>query len=259
MKRRGGYAGVSQPDGAVPASSRPRLAVLVDAETLPARLADEVFAAVAERGEPIVRRVYGDFSDARLAGWQRALARHALTAQQTFSVSSGKNAADIALVIDAMDLLHGGMVEGFCLVTGDGDFTRLATRIREQGMEVFGFGGPQAAGRFGGACRDFVVLGAPESAPGGVPRVGMAPPGSPAEGAPLRQAATQLLRRAIQKVPHTDGWRHLSPLGKALRDISPSFDPRHYGHAKLLSLVADTGAFELRQATGRVMVRPRQE
>ncbi len=249
MKRRGGYIGVSQSDAAVPPSSRPRLAVLVDAENIPARLADEIFAAVAERGEPIVRRIYGDFSDARLAGWHKALARHALTAQQTFSVSSGKNAADIALVIDAMDLLHRGAVEGFCLVTGDGDFTRLATRIREQGVDVFGYGGPQAAVSFRDACRSFVVLAMP-----GGEAAALAPQ---VEGAPLRQAATQLLRRAIQKVPHTDGWRHLSPLGKALRDISPNFDPRHYGHAKLVSLVADTGAFELSQSAGTVRVRPK--
>lgn len=247
----------------MPPSSRPRLAVLVDAENIPARLADEIFAAVAERGEPIVRRIYGDFSDARLAGWHKALARHALTAQQTFAVSSGKNAADIALVIDAMDLLHRGTVEGFCLVTGDGDFTRLATRIREQGLDVFGYGGPQAAASFRDACRSFVVLAMPAVAGVAVaappaPPPGL-PPGLPAEGAPLRQAATQLLRRAIQKVPHTNGWWHLSPLGKALRDISPNFDPRHYGHAKLVSLVADTGAFEMSKAAGRVMVRPRPE
>jgi hypothetical protein len=235
--------------------SIPRLAVLVDAENIPARLADEIFAAVAERGAPIVRRIYGDFSDARLAGWHKALARHALTAQQTFAVSSGKNAADIALVIDAMDLLHQGTVEGFCLVTGDGDFTRLATRIREQGLDVFGYGGPQAAASFRDACRSFMVL----AMPGPVPGASAAPASAATDGAPMRQAATQLLRRAIQKVPHTDGWRHLSPLGKALRDISPNFDPRQFGHAKLVSLVADTGAFEMSKAAGRVMVRPRQE
>jgi hypothetical protein len=239
---------------------RSRLAVLIDAENIPARLADFLFAAVAERGEPIVRRIYGDFSDPRLSGWHRALARHALTAQQQFTVASGKNAADIALVIDAMDLLHGGTVEGFCLVSGDGDFTRLATRIREHGLDVFGFGGAQAAESFREACRSFTVLDTPpQAALANQPAPGPQTRATPPDPAPLRQAATQLLRRAIQKVPHQNGWRHLSPLGKALRDISPNFDPKHYGHAKLVNLVADTGAFEMTKAAGSVMVRPRPE
>ncbi len=248
----------------MPPSPRPRLAVLIDAENIPARIADELFAAIVEHGEPIVRRIYGDFSDPRLSGWHRALARHALTAQQQFTVASGKNAADIALVIDAMDLLHAGTVEGFCLVTDDGDFTRLATRIREQGLDVFGYGGPQAATGFRDACRSFVVLDMPATpalprlpAPAAQDVPDRAPNPAP-DPAPLRQAATQLLRRAIQKVPHHNGWRHLSPLGKALRDISPNFDPKHYGHAKLVNLVADTGAFEMTKASGSVMVRPRQ-
>ena len=242
----------------------PRLAVLIDAENIPARLADELFAAIAARGEPIVRRIYGDFSDPRLAGWQRALARHALIAQQQFTVASGRNAADIALVIDAMDLLHQGGVDGFCLVSAAADLTPLATRIREQGLDVHGFGGPLAPQSLREACRSFLVL--PIAAPiraAATPIFAAAThwpepeAASPAtDPAPLRQAATQLLRRAILKVPGTNGWRHLSPLGKALRDISPSFDPRHYGHSKLVNLVADTGAFELSKTAGRVLVRP---
>ena len=245
----------------MPPQPRPRLAVLIDAENIPARLADEIFAAVAEQGEPIVRRIYGDFSSARLSGWHKALARHALTAQQQFTVAAGKNAADIALVIDAMDLLHSGKVEGFCLVTSDGDFTRLATRIREQGLDVFGFGGPQAPESFREACRQYVALDMARQAE---PQVAPAPPPAPApaaaepDGAPMRQAATQLLRRALLQVPERNGWRHLSPLGKALRDIRPGFDPRQFGHTKLLNMVADTGAFELSKQQGCVLVRPRE-
>lgn len=238
----------------MPPAARPRLAVLIDAENIPARIADELFAAIAERGEPIVRRIYGDFSDRRLAGWHRALARHALIAQQQFTVAVGKNASDIALVVDAMDLLHGGSVDGFCLVTADADFTRLATRIREQGLDVFGFGGPQAPESFRESCRSFIVLALPALAEPPAP-----PPAASADAAPLRQAATQLLRRAIRQIPTTDGWAHLSPLGKALRSISPNFDPRHFGHSKLLTLVADTGAFEVAKTAGSVMVRPTPE
>lgn len=248
----------------MPPSFRPRLAVLIDAENIPARSADALFAAIADHGEPIVRRIYGDFSDRRLAGWHRALARHALIAQQQFTVATGRNAADIALVIDAMDMLHARSVDGFCLVSGDADFTRLATRIREHGLEVFGFGGPSAPESFREACRSFTVLDVaePRPAPPPAPPADLAPRmhgALPVDPAPLRQAATQLLRRAILKVPAKDGWRQLSPLGKALRDISPNFDPRHYGHSKLLNLVADTGAFEVAKTAGSVMVRPTQE
>jgi hypothetical protein len=233
----------------VPPSPRPRLAVLIDAEGIPARLSDEIFEAVATHGEPIVRRIFGDFSSPRLAGWQRALARHALTAQQQFTIASNGGAAGIALAIDAMDLLHARAVDGFCLASAGTDFTRLATRIREQGLDVLGFGGPAAPESFREACRAFEVL---EVAAGEVHMTVAADP------APLRQAATQLLRRAILKVPARDGWRHLSPLGKALRDISPNFDVKHFGHGKLLDLVADTGAFELSRREGRVVVRPRE-
>ena len=235
--------------------------MLIDAENIPARIADELFAAIAERGEPIVRRIYGDFSDRRLAGWHKALARHALIAQQQFTVAgmgaTGKNAADIALVVDAMDLLHTGDMDGFCLVSGDADFTRLATRIREQGLDVFGFGGPATPESFREACRSFTVLQVFEARP--PPPIDSSQPPTPkvTDPEPLRQAATQLLRRAIMKVPDKDGWRQLSPLGKALRDISPNFDPRHYGHSKLLNLVADTGAFELNKSSGSVLIRPR--
>ncbi len=233
----------------MPPSPRPRLAVLIDAEGIPARLSDEIFEAVATHGEPIVRRIFGDFSSPRLAGWQRALARHALTAQQQFTIASNGGAAGIALAIDAMDLLHARAVDGFCLASAGTDFTRLATRIREQGLDVLGFGGPAAPESFREACRAFEVL---EVAAGEVHMTVAADP------APLRQAATQLLRRAILKVPARDGWRHLSPLGKALRDISPNFDVKHFGHGKLLDLVADTGAFELSRREGRVVVRPRE-
>ena len=244
--------GPSGTESRVPPQPRPRLAVLIDAENIPARLADEIFAAVAEKGEPIVRRIYGDFSSPRLSGWHKALARHALTAQQQFTVAAGKNAADIALVIDAMDLLHTGKVDGFCLATSDGDFTRLATRIREQGLDVLGFGGPQAPESFREACRAYVALEMPRAAEAPAAKAEPDP-------APLRQAATQLLRRALLKVPERNGWRHLSPLGKALRDIRPGFDPRQFGHTKLLNLVADTGAFELTKQEGQVLVRPRAE
>jgi hypothetical protein len=118
----------------------PRLAVLIDADNTSARIASGLFAEIAKIGEASVRRIYGDFSGPRLKGWVDVLAAHAIMAHQNFANTTGKNASDIALVIDAMDLLHSGRFDGFCLVSSDSDFTRLAARIREQGVDVYGFG-----------------------------------------------------------------------------------------------------------------------
>ena len=117
-----------------------RLAVLIDADNASARIADGLFSEIAKIGEASVRRIYGDFSGSRLKSWADILSKHAIVPQQNFANTVGKNASDIALVIDAMDLLHSGRFEGFCLVSSDSDFTRLAARIREQGTDVFGFG-----------------------------------------------------------------------------------------------------------------------
>lgn len=121
----------------------PRLAVLIDAENVSPRVAQRLFEEIATFGEASLRRIYGDFSDERLKGWAQILADHAIIPQQNFAPTAGKNGSDIALVIDAMDILHSGRFAGFCLVSSDSDFTRLAARIREQGLDVFGFGEPK--------------------------------------------------------------------------------------------------------------------
>lgn len=128
----------------------PRLAVLIDADNTSAKIVDGLFEEVAKIGEASVRRIYGDFSGTRSKAWADVLAKHAIIPQQQFAYTTGKNASDITLVIDAMDLLHSGRFDGFCLVSSDSDFTRLAARIREQGIDVFGFGEqktPESSGR----------------------------------------------------------------------------------------------------------------
>ena len=117
----------------------PRLAVLIDAENASARIAEALFSEIATLGDASARRIYGDFSSAQLSGWTKVLARFAIQPQQNFANTKGKNSGDIALVIDAMDLLHSGRFDGFCLVSSDADFTRLASRIREEGVAVYGF------------------------------------------------------------------------------------------------------------------------
>ena len=134
----------------------PRLAVLIDADNASAKIADGLFEEIAKIGEASVRRIYGDFSSARSRGWADILSKHAIIPQQQFAYTAGKNASDITLVIDAMDLLHSGRFDGFCLVSSDSDFTRLAARIREQGIDVFGFGEQKTPESFRQACRRFV-------------------------------------------------------------------------------------------------------
>ena len=137
-------------------SSRYRLAVLIDADNASHRIADGLFEEVAKLGEASVRRIYGDFSGPRLKLWADILSKHAIIPQQNFAYTPGKNASDIALVIDAMDLLHSGRFDGFCLVSSDSDFTRLAARIREQGIDVYGFGEQKTPESFRQACRRFI-------------------------------------------------------------------------------------------------------
>src|SRR6202000_2628430 len=133
-----------------------RLAVLIDAENTSAKIADGLFEEIAKIGEASVRRIYGDFSHPRSKAWADILSKHAIIPQQQFAYTTGKNASDITLVIDAMDLLHSGRFDGFCLVSSDSDFTRLAARIRERGVDVFGFGEQKTPESFRQACRKFV-------------------------------------------------------------------------------------------------------
>ncbi|MBL0407695.1 NYN domain-containing protein [Microvirga aerilata] len=133
-----------------------RLAILIDADNASPRIADGLFEEIAKIREASVRRIYGDFSGARLKPWADILAKHTIIPQQQFAYTTGKNGSDIALVIDAMDLLHRGRFEGFCLVSSDSDFTRLAGRIREQGVDVFGFGEQKTPESFRQACRRFI-------------------------------------------------------------------------------------------------------
>ncbi len=136
--------------------ARPRrLAVLIDAENASAKIAGGLFEEIAKIGEASLRRIYGDFTSSRLKGWSEILARHAIVPSQSFAYTSGKNASDIALVIDAMDLLHSGIYDGFCIVSSDSDFTRLAQRLREAGAEVYGFGKKTTPESFVQACRRF--------------------------------------------------------------------------------------------------------
>jgi uncharacterized LabA/DUF88 family protein len=224
-----------------------RLAVLIDADNTSARIADGLFDEIAKIGEASVRRIYGDFSGPRLKSWADILSRHAIVPHQNFAYTAGKNASDIALVIDAMDLLHSGRFDGFCLVSSDSDFTRLAARIREQGTDVYGFGAQKTPESFRQACRRFIYT---ENL---LPEAPAPDRDRPAEAKPLQppSAAIPLLRKVIAQMDDEDGWVGLGGVGQRLANLAPDFDPRTYGHAKLGDLVRKTGAFEVDRPEGR--------
>jgi uncharacterized LabA/DUF88 family protein len=232
-----------------PDARSPRLAVLIDADNTSARIASGLFEEIAKIGEASVRRIYGDFSG--LKTWADVLSTHAIMPHQNFAYTSGKNASDIALVIDAMDLLHSGRFDGFCLVSSDSAFTRLAARIREQGTDVYGFGEQKTPESFRQACRRFVYTEnlLPEASKPDQPQ------SDAKQGKALKPAsgATPLLRKAINQLENEDGWVSLSLVGKRLAILSSDFDSRTYGHAKLSDLVAKTGAFEVRREEGGSM------
>jgi uncharacterized LabA/DUF88 family protein len=230
----------------------PKLAVLIDADNTSPRVADALFDEVAKIGEASLRRIYGDFSESRLKGWAEILARHAILPQQQYAYTTGKNSSDIALVIDAMDLLHSGRFDGFCLVSSDSDFTRLAARIREQGLDVYGIGQQKTPESFRQACSRFIF------SENFVPASGTTPDAKPDRKPP--SAAVPLLRKAIAELEgDNDGWIHLAGVGSTLTKLSPEFDSRTYGYPRLSSLVEATGQFEVDwQASGGHRMRPKK-
>ena len=232
-----------------------RLAVLIDAENASSRIAEALFTEIATLGEASSRRLYGDAASPALRGWTDVLARWAIQWQQNFQNTKGKNSGDIALVIDAMDLLHSGRFDGFCLVSSDSDFTRLASRIREEGVDVYGFGERKTPESFRQACTRFIytenlTTPALAEARADAPVLSAEPPAGrrkPAEAAPL-------IHTAITDMDEDgDGWVGIGGIGNRLRNAWPDFDQRTYGHAKLSDLIRATGAFDVEVAPGGAM------
>jgi uncharacterized LabA/DUF88 family protein len=232
-------------------SRSPRLAVLIDADNASAQIADGLFEEIAKLGEASVRRIYGDFSSSRSKAWADILAKHAIIAQQQFAYTTGKNASDITLVIDAMDLLHSGRFDGFCLVSSDSDFTRLASRIREQGVDVFGFGEQKTPESFRQACRRFVYTENLRT-----PASNSQDAAAPAKSLQPASAATPIIKKIINQMDSEDGWVTLGEVGKQLANLASDFDPRNYGFRKLSDLVRKTDAFDIEdQKGGAVRIR----
>jgi uncharacterized LabA/DUF88 family protein len=235
----------------------PLLAVLIDADNISPKWAEAIFDEIALLGEASVRRIYGDFSGVKLKNWAEQMASLAIVPFQQFAYTIGKNSSDIALVIDAMDLLHTDRFDGFCLVSSDSDFTRLASRIREQGLDVYGFGQRKTPEAFRNACKRFIyvenLLAATDA-----PDVEAVDPKALKKEPPGK--SIPLIMGAFSGLADESGWCTLSVLGQKINASNPDFDPRNYGRAKLGELLEATGEFEVdrtvRPARARIKPKP---
>lgn len=225
------------------------LAVLIDADNTSARYAKAIFEEIVKLGEASVRRIYGDFSGNRLAGWDGAVKSLAILQHQQRNNTTGKNAADLALVIDAMDLMHKGKLDGFCLVSSDSDFTRLAQRLREDGLQVYGFGERKTPEAFRNACHRFIYV---ENLMEGAPEKEDADSGSSPHIKESPKNAVNIIAKALEETDD-DGWTNLSAVGSRILGAAPDFDPRTYGCLNLSTLVKNCGGFEVRTVSNTVI------
>lgn len=223
-----------------------RLAVLIDADNAQPGIVEGLLAEVAKYGTAHVKRAYGDWTGTNLRGWKEHLLDQSIQPIQQFAYTSGKNATDAAMVIDAMDLLYSDRFDAFCLVSSDSDFTRLAARIRESGLTVYGFGERKTPKPFVAACDKFIYIeNLAYDQASAMPTA--ATPASPTPAAKLKQdtALVNLLRNAVEAASDEDGWAPLASVGHIITKQRPEFDSRNYGYAKLSELIAATTLFVL--------------
>lgn len=219
------------------------LAVLIDADNTPASITDGLLSEVAKYGLASVKRIYGDWTTPSLGGWKSVLLEHSIQPIQQFRYTVGKNATDSAMIIDAMDLLYARRFDGFCLVSSDSDFTRLASRIREEGLLVYGFGERKTPKAFVSACDKFIfteVLRFEEDTDEAV---------KPKTANELKgdTKLVALLRSAVEAASDESGWAHLRAVGSNVAKQAPEFDPRNYGYAKLRELALATKLFDVEE------------
>lgn len=221
-----------------------RLAVLIDADNAQAAVIEEILAEVARFGEASVKRIYGDFTSPNSSSWKKVLQKYAIKPVQQFAYTTGKNATDSMLIIDAMDLLYTRRLDGFCLITSDSDFTGLATRIREEGLLVLGFGEQKTPDAFRNACNKFIlteVLRRPVAEPEVAPSKSDTPLLAATKPSPITLESPvfpkEFVLSALEQSSDESGWAHLGTFGSYLTKLQPDFDSRVYGFKKLSDLV----------------------
>jgi uncharacterized LabA/DUF88 family protein len=222
------------------------LAVLIDGDNIPSAYVKEMMEEIAKYGNPTIKRIYGDWTNPRLGKWKNVLLENAITPIQQYGYTAGKNATDSAMIIDAMDVLYSGKVNGFCLVSSDSDFTRLATRLREAGMQVFGIGEKKTPNPFIVACDKFIyieILKKQSEESGTDPGDNKADRKSGVEK--ITKKDIQLIMTTIEDVADDDGWAFLGDVGSLLQKKQPNFDSRNYGYLKLTPLISALGEFDI--------------
>jgi uncharacterized LabA/DUF88 family protein len=220
-----------------------RLAVLFDADNVPAAYVKSMLEEIAKYGTPTFKRIYGDWTKTNNNGWKSVLLENAITPIQQYSYTVGKNATDSAMIIDAMDILYTGRVDGFCIVSSDSDFTRLAIRLREAGMFVIGMGEQKTPEPFITACDKFIyieILSREEE----TPDVRKKRPKKP-EGSQIDKRIINLIRSSINDLADESGWAFLGEVGTLILKKRPNFDPRNYGFKKLLYMIKNLDNIEV--------------
>ncbi len=238
-----------------------KFAVLIDADNVPYANVKEMFEEIAKYGTPTFKRIYADWTKPTVSGWKNVLLENAITPIQQYSYSSGKNSSDSALIIDAMDILYTGKVDGFCIVSSDSDFTRLATRLREAGMKVIGIGQKKTLNPFITACDKFIYI---EILKKEKP-VSTEPNKEPAANAPIVSAnplnkigpeIKAVIADSVDDLADENGWAFLGELGSLIIKKQPDFDPRNYGYAKMLPLVRSLNKYDIDERdTGKKNVK----
>lgn len=220
------------------------LAVLIDGDNIPSAPVKEMMEEIAKYGNPTIKRIYGDWTKPNLGKWKNLLLENAITPIQQYGYTTGKNATDSAMIIDAMDILYSDKVNGFCLVSSDSDFTRLATRLREAGMQVIGIGERKTPNPFIVACDKFIYI---EILTNQKNKQTTGKSVSKADVDPITKKEIQLIKATISDVSDDDGWAFLGDVGSLLQKKQPNFDARNYGFDKLTPLIKSIGEFEIEQ------------
>lgn len=225
-----------------------KLAVLIDADNVPYANVKEMLEEISKNGTPTIKRIYADWTKPTVSGWKNVLLENAITPIQQYSYTTGKNSSDSALIIDAMDILYSGKVNGFCIVSSDSDFTRLATRLREAGMIVIGFGEKKTPKPFISACDKFIYLEILKIAEEELSNPEKTTQKPEVKDEPLRKidkGTIRLITESVNDLADETGWTFLANLGNFILKKKPDFDPRNYGFPKLLPLIKHLNKFEI--------------
>ena len=223
-----------------------KLAVLIDGDNIPSAYVKEMMEEIAKYGNPTIKRIYGDWTKPNLNKWKSLLLENAITPIQQYGYTTGKNATDSAMIIDAMDILYSEKVDGFCLVSSDSDFTRLATRLREAGMKVYGIGEKKTPNPFIVACDKFIYIEILKN----LTEDSTLEPTTKSSNSKnnydtITQKEIKLIATTIDDVADDDGWAFLGDVGSLLQKKQPNFDSRNYGFQKLTPLINSIPAFEI--------------